>query len=121
MSNKDLTPIFNEKQINILLSVEKDSIITSISRKTEITPSSILTNLKEFEKKGLIIRKKTGRMNQINLTEKGNLFIIPPCGSCRQLIHDMDESNLDTEIILDKNKVVKLKELLPYSEWWQKQ
>jgi len=53
--------------------------------------------------------------------EKENLFIIPPCGSCRQLIHDMDESNLDTKIILNKNKVVKLKELLPYSEWWQKQ
>lgn len=52
--------------------------------------------------------------------EKNNLFIIPPCGSCRQLICDMDESNLETEIIMDKNKVVKLKELLPYSEWWKK-
>jgi cytidine deaminase len=53
--------------------------------------------------------------------EKGNLFIIPPCGSCRQLIRDLDEKNLETEIILDKNKIVKLKELLPYSELWQKQ
>ena len=75
MSNKDLNPIFNEKPINILLSIEKYSIITSISRKTEITPSSTLIILKQFEKRGLIIRKKTGRMNQINLTEKGNLFV----------------------------------------------
>ena len=31
--------------------------------------------------------------------DQNNLFIIPPCGSCRQLIRDIDENNLETEII----------------------
>jgi cytidine deaminase len=53
--------------------------------------------------------------------KKGNLFVIPPCGNCRQLFLEMDKKNLETEIILDKNKTVKLKELLPYSNWCKKQ
>ncbi len=53
--------------------------------------------------------------------EKGEISVIPPCGNCRQLIKEMDKENLNTQVILDKNKTVKLKELLPYSDWWKKQ
>jgi len=34
---------------------------------------------------------------------------------------ETEEKNLNTKIILDKNKTVKLKELLPYYDWWKKQ
>jgi cytidine deaminase len=44
--------------------------------------------------------------------------IVPPCGRCRELILQMDENNLDTDIILGKDKLSKLKELLPNP--WQK-
>src|SRR3989338_3184662 len=44
----------------------------------------------------------------------GKIFVIPPCGNCRQLIRETNEKNLGTEVILDKHKAVKLKELLPY-------
>ncbi len=40
--------------------------------------------------------------------------IIPPCGKCRELIWQIDKENWDTEVIVRKDKVVKLKELLPY-------
>ncbi|MBS3051133.1 MAG: cytidine deaminase [Candidatus Aenigmarchaeota archaeon] len=53
--------------------------------------------------------------------ENGQIFVIPPCGNCRQLIRETDEENLETQIILDKDKAVKLKELLPYFDWWKKQ
>ena len=53
--------------------------------------------------------------------ENQKVFVIPPCGNCRQFIRETDEENLETEVILDKNKVVKLKELLPYFEWWKEQ
>jgi cytidine deaminase len=54
--------------------------------------------------------------------EKGAVFVIPPCGNCRQFMREVDESNLEnTEVVLDKNKSVKLKELLPYFDWWKKQ
>ena len=39
---------------------------------------------------------------------------IPPCGRCREFMHQIDEENLEAEVIIGKNKSVKLKELLPY-------
>lgn len=42
--------------------------------------------------------------------------ILPPCGRCREFIHQLDRSNIDcTEVILGKAKVVKLRDLLPYT------
>ena len=53
--------------------------------------------------------------------ENGAVFVIPPCGHCRQAMRETDEKNMVmTEVILDKDKKVKLKELLPYHDWWQK-
>lgn len=40
--------------------------------------------------------------------------IISPCGRCREFINQIHEKNKDTEVIIGKNKVVKLEELLPY-------
>ena len=51
----------------------------------------------------------------------GNVFVIPPCGNCRQFMREVDEDNLDTEIILDVNKTVQLRDLLPFYDWWKKQ
>ena len=48
----------------------------------------------------------------------GDGTILPPCGRCREFMYEIDEENYETEIILDKNRVAKLKELLP--EPWQK-
>ncbi len=47
-------------------------------------------------------------------------YILSPCGRCREFIHQMDEGNLETEVILDVDKVVRLKELLPYADWFQR-
>jgi len=40
--------------------------------------------------------------------------ILPPCGRCREFIYQIDKSNLDTEVIISRDKSVKLRELLPY-------
>jgi cytidine deaminase len=47
----------------------------------------------------------------------GTLYVVPPCGRCREFIRQIDEDNLDTDVVLGPNKVVKLSELLPYHEW----
>lgn len=52
--------------------------------------------------------------------ESGSEYVIPPCGNCRQYMRDIDAGNLETEVVLDKAKLVKLKDLLPYHDWWQK-
>lgn len=53
--------------------------------------------------------------------DDGKVFVIPPCGNCRQLMRELDEANLEAQVILDKDKAIPLKELLPYHDWWKKQ
>ena len=52
--------------------------------------------------------------------EQENIFVIPPCGRCREFMRLTNEENLEaTNIILDLDKEAKLKDLLPYYDWWQ--
>lgn len=43
--------------------------------------------------------------------------VLSPCGRCRELINLLDARNIDTEVIIEHNKKVRLEELLPYA--WQ--
>jgi cytidine deaminase len=47
----------------------------------------------------------------------GELHVLSPCGYCRQFMRDVNEDNLETDVILGRDKVAKLKDLLPYYEW----
>jgi cytidine deaminase len=47
-------------------------------------------------------------------------FILSPCGRCREFMRQIHEGNLQTEVILDIDKVVPLAELLPYHDWFHK-
>ncbi len=40
--------------------------------------------------------------------------ILSPCGRCREFIYQIDNTNLDTEVILGVDKIVKLRDLLPF-------
>lgn len=40
--------------------------------------------------------------------------ILPPCGRCREFMFQIHVDNLDTEVILSMDKVVRLRELLPF-------
>jgi len=53
--------------------------------------------------------------------DKGDVYVIPPCGTCRQVMKDVDKANLKADVIIDADKTVKLEELLPYNDSWQKQ
>ena len=52
--------------------------------------------------------------------EDGTPHIIAPCGNCRELIRQVNEGNLETKVILSKDKEVPLKELLPFYNSWEK-
>jgi cytidine deaminase len=47
-------------------------------------------------------------------------YILSPCGRCREFIRQIHPDNIGTEVILDRDKVVKLAELLPYHDWFHK-
>ena len=51
----------------------------------------------------------------VAVTAEGN--VLPPCGRCREMIYQIDESNLDTAVILGNGDKRPLRELLPYN--WQ--
>ncbi|HIH21153.1 MAG: cytidine deaminase [Candidatus Diapherotrites archaeon] len=52
----------------------------------------------------------------VAVSQSGKIF--PPCGRCRELMCQISGDALGIEIIVGKNKVLKLKELLPSP--WQK-
>lgn len=39
--------------------------------------------------------------------------VYPPCGVCREMIRMVNEKNLEAEVMVGDNKVVKVKDLLP--------
>ncbi len=51
----------------------------------------------------------------VAISENGK--ILPPCGQCREFIYAINKANLDTDVIIGREKVVKLRHLLP--ERWQ--
>lgn len=51
-------------------------------------------------------------------SEKGN-SILSPCGRCREFIRQIQSGNLETDVILDIDRTVKLAELLPDHDWCQ--
>ena len=46
--------------------------------------------------------------------EAGHTYVLSPCGRCREFMRQIHEDNLDTEVILEADKVMKLADLLPY-------
>ena len=53
----------------------------------------------------------------------GDRTVLPPCGRCREFMYEIDISNLEcTDVVLDENRAVKLRDLLPhpYHEVWDK-
>ena len=43
--------------------------------------------------------------------------VVYPCGVCRELMYQVDMRNAETDVVIDENKTMKLKELLPM--YWQ--
>lgn len=50
--------------------------------------------------------------------EQQNLYVLSPCGRCREFMRQIDPGNLAAEIILDYDKSLTLAELLPYHDWF---
>ena len=49
--------------------------------------------------------------------DDGELFVLPPCGRCREFIQQIDPTNLDAEVILGRERRIALRELLPWTDW----
>lgn len=52
--------------------------------------------------------------------EAGALSVLAPCGRCRELLRQIQEGSLTTEVILGSDEVVTLADLLPHPGRFQK-
>ena len=48
--------------------------------------------------------------------------ILSPCGRCREFMYQVDKSNLNADVIIGKNKTMKLRKLLPlpWDKSWER-
>lgn len=51
--------------------------------------------------------------------ESGQVFVLAPCGRCREFIRQVDPRNIDTEVVLSRSESARLSQLLPLHEWPQ--
>ena len=49
--------------------------------------------------------------------DAGALYVLPPCGRCREFIRQIDPANIDTEVVLGADQARPLRDLLPAWEW----
>jgi cytidine deaminase len=49
--------------------------------------------------------------------DSGRLHVLPPCGRCREFIHQIDAANLQALVVLSRDESVRLSELLPRYDW----
>jgi cytidine deaminase len=47
----------------------------------------------------------------------GDVYVLPPCGRCREFMRQIDVENLNAEIVLGREESVRLRDLLPRHEW----
>jgi len=48
--------------------------------------------------------------------EDGTLYVLPPCGRCREFIRQVDPANINTHVVTGSDSVRSLRELLPLHE-----
>jgi cytidine deaminase len=54
---------------------------------------------------------------QMPLDTRGALYVLPPCGHCRQFMMQVDPGNRDTQVVLSDEESLPLRQLLPRSDW----
>ncbi len=52
--------------------------------------------------------------------DENGTCILSPCGRCREFMRQIDAGNLETQVILDTGKVMRLADLLPYHDWFHR-
>ncbi|MEL7531588.1 MAG: cytidine deaminase [Bacteroidota bacterium] len=52
--------------------------------------------------------------------DQGNVYVMAPCGRCREFMYQTNKQNIETEVVLGKDKVVRLADLLPFQDWQER-
>ncbi len=108
---------FSRGDVGCALITDKDNIYLGVC----IDTSSGMGFCAEHNAIGSMITAGEDKIKKIVAVwkdDKQNVFILSPCGRCREFMRQINEENLQTDVLLDKDKAVKLRELLPYHDWF---
>lgn len=53
-------------------------------------------------------------VKMVAINKRGN--VLPPCGRCREFIRQLNDHNIEAEVLINRDRAVKLRDLLPY-DW----
>lgn len=107
-SKRILTEYADCGQVATAILTTKGNIYTGIN--SNITCS--LGNCAEYAAVLEMLKNNETEIAKIlTYTAKGKIY--SPCGRCRELLRMINEKNLNCQVMVDENKVVLLKDLLP--------
>jgi len=90
------------------LLTKKGNIYTGLS----IELKCILGNCAEHSAIAEMIKNNESEIDKlVAYSSKGEIY--PPCGKCREMIRMVNDSNLETKVLINENKICTIKELLP--------
>jgi len=49
--------------------------------------------------------------------ETNRLYVLPPCGRCREFIRQINSGNINTRVVLGRDHSVRLSQILPFHDW----
>lgn len=55
-------------------------------------------------------------VKMVAINKRGNILL--PCGRCREFISQLNDANIEAEVLINRQRAVKLIDLLPY-DWRQ--
>ena len=94
--------------VGCALLTESGNIYTGIC----IDSNCSLGNCAEYAAIADMLKNKETQIKKI-VAYSAKETIYSPCGRCRELIRMVDDKNLETQVLVSENKVVKIKDLLP--------
>lgn len=106
-------------QVGCALITDKGNVYTGVS----IDTGAGMGFCAEANAIGSMVTAGESRIEKIVATwkdGKGDVYVVSPCGRCRQFICAMNKENINTEVILNKESVVKLSDLLPHLNEYNK-
>lgn len=107
-NKRSLSEYASCEHVGCALLTKKGNIYTGIS----IDSNCSLGNCAEYAAIAEMLKNNESQIDKIvAYSAKGKIYA--PCGRCRELIRMVNNSNVETKVMVEENKIYRIKDLLP--------
>ncbi|CAM4155295.1 cytidine deaminase family protein [Lacicoccus alkaliphilus] len=110
-NRRELTKYATVASVGAALLAENGKVYTGVSIVTDCGTGFCA----EHSAVAAMVTDGESRILQVVAAGK-NGSILPPCGRCREFISQIHLGNMSTEVMIGKDKILTIKDLLPY-DW----